>query len=509
MGAINATIRLYLEARWPRIMRAVHHPIQTQEQTFRQLMLQSGKTVYAAEHGIHTTSNYNSFANSVPVNTYETLFPYINRVIDGEADILWPGKVKWMAKSSGTTNSSSKFIPLSRTAIFDNHVRGGKDLMAMYYRLNPNADVFSGKSLIIGGSLQSATPGGAQCGDLSAVLIHQMPEWLQVFREPSRNIVLMPDWEQKIATIVSRCKQMDMRTLSGVPTWMLMILKHLLEVTGKKTVAEVWPNLELFVHGGVNFSPYKTQFEKLIGKPIHYIDAYNASEGFFAFQDTLNAGDGMLLHTGVGVFYEFIPMQQFNLPNPQAIPLSQVKAGVNYAIVITTNTGLWRYMPGDTVMFTSLQPYRIIVTGRTKHYINMVGEEVMVHNTDEALSKTCRELNCTVTDYSIGPIPLTTSNCGAHEWVVEFETAPFNLSQFEQLLDKHLRQLNSDYDAKRNGNIALGNLVVRNVGNGTFYKWLSLKNKLGGQHKVPRLSNSRTIIEELLATDLVHIDKQV
>jgi hypothetical protein len=491
-------MKSYLNARIARIERSVKFPEREQQNTLDYLLAKGAKTEFGNHYNFKELKSYEHFKKNVPISEYEVLHPYILRCTKGEENVLWPGKVKWFAKSSGTTNSKSKFIPLTHESIHYNQVRGGKDLIATYYNMNPDSKMFEGKSLIIGGSMQPLENSTARCGDLSAVLIHQMPEWLQVFREPSRTIILMGKWEEKIDAIVAKCIHSDMRSVSGVPTWMLMIFKRLLEVSSKSTVVEVWPNLELFVHGGVNFQPYRKQFENIIGKEIFYLDAYNASEGFFAFQDTKSNENGMLLHTGVGIFYEFIPSEEFNSTKPIAIPLADVEVGKNYAIVISTNGGLWRYVPGDTVVFTSKKPYRILVSGRTKHFINIVGEEVMVHNTDKAIALACEELNCSVKDYTVAPMYLTTEKSGAHEWAIEFDFLPTDLSQFSNRLDYHLQSVNSDYEAKRSGNLALDQPAIHALRIGTFYGWLASKNKLGGQHKVPRLSNERKYLEEII-----------
>ncbi|MFN8299084.1 MAG: GH3 auxin-responsive promoter family protein [Chitinophagales bacterium] len=496
MHAVNYLLKQYLALRNKRIGQMISNPHGAQQVVFKHLMNRGSLTVYGKKYKLQPATTYTYFAQQVPAAYYETLKPFIERAQQGEANVLWPGRVKWFAKSSGTTGEKSKYIPLTHEAIYGNHVLGGKDLMAVYYKRHPDSNVFNGNSLLIGGSIPDRF-NGANAGDLSAVLISQLPEWLQFFRQPARPVILMQNWEQKIEEIVKDCKDRNMTCLSGVPTWMLMILKRVAEVQGKRTVAEVWPGLELFVHGGVSFTPYRRQFEELVGKPICYLEAYNASEGFFAFSDL--EGEGMLLHTGAGIFYEFIPLEELDKDMPTAVPLEGVQLNRNYAIVISTTAGLWRYLPGDTVQFTSLKPYRIIITGRTKAFINVFGEEVMVHNTDRALALTCAEFNCSVRDYTVGPVFLTAGSKGAHEWLVEFERQPADLKAFAQRLDWHLQQLNSDYEAKRGGDMALETLRMQALPTGAFYKWLEANNKLGGQHKIPRLSNQRTFIEQIRA----------
>ncbi len=477
-----------------RIDRMVNDPHGNQQAIFKYLMQKGHATVYGQQHRLTSSTNYLTFSQQLPTGDYELLKPFIERAQQGERDVLWPGRVKWFAKSSGTTGDKSKYIPLTHEAIYYNHVLGGKDVMAVYYNRFPESMVFNGNSLLIGGSIPDKFP-YAKAGDLSAVLISQLPEWLQFFRQPARPVILMQHWEQKIEAIVKACVPRNITCLSGVPTWMLMILQRAVEVSGKKNVAELWPQLELFVHGGVSFTPYRTQFERLIGKPICYVDAYNASEGFFAFHDL--EGEGMLLHTGAGIFYEFIPVEEMEKATPQVVPLEGVELHRNYAMVISTTAGLWRYMPGDTVRFTSVKPYRLLITGRTKAFINVFGEEVMVHNTDKALALTCAEMNCSVRDYTVAPVFLTAGSKGAHEWLIEFVHAPVDLPLFTQRLDAHLQQLNSDYEAKRAGNMALECLRIQAVPPQTFYKWLAAKNKLGGQHKVPRLNNDRKLLEQI------------
>lgn len=486
----------YLRARMPRIKNFVEHPLEVQQEQFQKLIRNAQNTEWGKQHGYKSISSYNDFQNRFPVQDYETLKPWFEKIQRGEKNVLWNSPVNWFSKSSGTTSDKSKFIPLSDEAIEDCHVLSGKDLMAVYYNRFPQSNVFAGKSLIIGGSLTDNFSEGIRAGDLSAVLIHRMPEWLQFFREPSREIVTMKNWEEKIDAIAKRIVKENITSISGVPTWMLMILRKVLELSKKKTIAEVWGNLELFVHGGVDFAPYKIQFDEIIGRRINYLNTYNASEGFFSFQDSDD--EGMLLHCGNGIFYEFIPLEEIESANPKTVWLGDVALNKNYAFVISTNGGLWRYKIGDTVQFTSLKPYRIKITGRTKHFINVFGEEVMVHNTDKALALTCAELNCTVKDYTVAPKFISANSSGAHEWAIEFEKYPADISVFTSLLDKNLQQLNSDYQAKREGSIALSELIVHSVNQNAFYNYLASKNKLGGQNKIPRLSNERKFLEEIL-----------
>lgn len=490
-------MRQYLRARMHRIQRMMQQPLEGQQKEFRHLINQASNTRWGAQFHYKSIRSIHDFQNRFPVQDYNSLQPYFQQMLLGEKNVLWPSRIQWFSKSSGTTHHSSKLIPVSKEAIYDSHVKTGKDLMAIHYHRFPDSKVFAGKSMLIGGSLQRAADNSSiQVGDVSAVLIHQLPEWLQFYREPARSIVLMQDWEKKMDAIVKTVAEANITTISGVPTWMLMILQRLLHYTGASSVADVWPHIELFVHGGVSFMPYRQQYEKIMGRPICYTDAYNASEGFFAFQ--IDEQKDMLLHTGNGIFYEFIPQEEWNKEFPKTVWLSEVELHKNYALVISTNAGLWRYRIGDVVQFTSLQPYKIIIAGRTAQHINVFGEEVMVHNTDRALQLTCTALDSSVKEYTVAPLHQANGAGGAHEWLIEFERAPDNLSSFCNMLDKNLQELNSDYAAKRIGNLLLQHPVLHAVPNGTFYKWMEGRNKLGGQNKVPRLANGRKYVEEIL-----------
>lgn len=490
-------MRQYLRARMPRIQRMMQQPVDSQQQELRQLIKQAARTRWGTQFHYHSLRNVTDFQNRFPVQDYNSLQPYFQQMLQGQQNILWPSRIQWFSKSSGTTHHSSKLIPVSKEAIYDSHVKTGKDLMAIHYHRFPGSKVFAGKSMLIGGSLQRAAGNShIQVGDVSAVLIHQLPEWLQFYREPARSIVLMQDWEKKMDAIVQTVARANITTLSGVPTWMLMIMQRLLQYTGASSVAEVWPQIELFVHGGISFMPYRQQYEKIMGRPICYTDAYNASEGFFAFQ--IDEQKDMLLHTGNGIFYEFIPQEEWDKEYPKTLWLSEVELHKNYALVISTNAGLWRYRIGDVIQFTSLQPHKIIIAGRTAQHINAFGEEVMAHNTDRALQLTCTALQCSVKEYTLAPIHDAGGAGGAHEWLIEFEQKPESLPLFSTLLDNNLQQLNSDYAAKRSGNLILKNPVIQAVPHGTFYKWMETRKKLGGQNKVPRLANDRKYVEEIL-----------
>ena len=496
MNLLNPLMRQYLRARMPRIRHMIEHPQESQKQEFKQLIKAAANTKWGRQYHYPSIRSIQEFQKIVPLQDYNTLQPYFQRMLLGEQNVLWPSPIRWFSKSSGTTHHSSKLIPVSREAIYDNHVKTGKDLMAIHYHRFPQSKVFAGKSMLIGGSLQAHVDNTQlHVGDVSAVLIHQLPEWLQFYREPARNIVLMQDWKKKMEAIVKTVANANITTLSGVPTWMLMILQRLLTYTGASSVAEVWPQIELFVHGGISFVPYRQQYERIMGRPICYTDAYNASEGFFAFQS--DEQEGMLLHTGNGIFYEFIPQDEWNKEYPKTVWLQDVELHKNYALVISTNAGLWRYRIGDLVRFIARQPYKIIIAGRTAQYINVFGEEVMAHNTDKALHLTCHTLHCAVKEYTVAPVWSASAAGGYHEWLIEFDTAPASMKSFGALLDKNLQLLNSDYAAKRASDLLMQTPIIKTLPNGTFYKWMETRKKLGGQNKVPRLMNDRKIADEL------------
>ena len=415
----------------------------------------------------------------------------------GAQNVFWNTPIKWFAKSSGTTNAKSKFIPVSSEALEDCHYKGSKDLLCMYLNNNENSDMFLGKSLRLGGSSQIYENNNSSFGDLSAILIENMPMWAEFSSTPSNKISLMSEWESKLTAIINETKTENVTSFAGVPSWMLVLLNRILTETNNTNLFELWPNLEVYFHGGVNFEPYREQYQKILpNKDFKYYEIYNASEGFFAIQD-LNYSNDLLLMLDYGIFYEFIPMDTFGTPNQKTIRLTDVELFKNYAIVITTNSGLWRYMIGDTIRFTSLKPYRIRVSGRTKHHINVFGEELMVENTDNAIAKTCSQLNCEVKDYTVAPIFMIDKEKGAHEWMIEFKKNPENISNFQKTLDENLQLLNSDYEAKRYNNMTLNPLVINIARENLFYDWLKEHNKLGGQHKIPRLSNQRDYLEQL------------
>lgn len=466
------------------------------------LVKQARNTEWGVKYDYRSVAGYAAFRERVPLSDYEGLKPYIVRMINGERNVLWPSLVCWFARSSGTTNDKSKYLPVTPEILSRSHYRGGKDVVAAYLRQNPASRFFSGKGLILGGSHSpSRLNPHVSCGDLSAVLLQNIPSWVNLVRVPEKEIILMSEWESKIRAIVERTAGANVSNLSGVPSWMLVLIKALLKKTGRQTLTEIWPNLEVFFHGGVSFEPYRAQYRALIpSEKMHYMETYNASEGFFALQNDLT-DPGMLLMLDYGIFYEFIPVSEREKEYPAVIPLEEVELGKNYAMVITTCGGLWRYQIGDTVRFTSVHPYKIVITGRTRHYINAFGEELMVDNADRAISRTCALTGAKVKEYTAAPLFLLNKAKGRHQWFIEFEKEPPSLHEFASLLDCSLKELNSDYEAKRYKEISLQLPEIIPARPGVFYDWLKRKGKLGGQHKIPRLSNERTYIEELLALD--------
>ena len=494
----NSIASWLLKKRYHQIELFLKYPAEVQQEVLQQLLDLAEDTELGKRHEFSTVSNYKTFAERVPLVTYEEIEPIIERTRKGEQNIFWPTSIKWFAKSSGTTNAKSKFIPVSNEALEDCHYKSGKDLLCLYLNNNENSQLFNGKGLRLGGSKELYEDNGTFFGDLSAILIDNMPFWAEFSSTPSNRVSLMSEWETKLHAIISESIQENVTSLAGVPSWMLVLLNKVLEVTGKNNLFEVWENLEVYFHGGVSFNPYREQYEKLLPrKSFKYYEIYNASEGFFAIQDRNNAED-LLLMLDYGIFYEFIPMDSFGKEGEKAIPLWEVEVGVNYAIVITTNAGLWRYKIGDTVRFTSTNPYRIRVTGRTKHYINAFGEELIIENAEEALRNSCKLTGAEIADYTVAPIYMAGKEKGAHEWIIEFRKAPDEIEVFTQVLDEALQKVNSDYEAKRYNNMTLNKPKIHVAPEKTFYNWLKSKNKLGGQHKIPRLSNDRDYIEELL-----------
>jgi len=480
------------------IERWVANPVATQREVLQDLVTHGQNTIFGRKYGFNEIFNIRKFKEAVPISEYEDLKPFIDRLFEGEEQVLWNTPVRWFAKSSGTTSDKSKFIPITEESLEDCHYQAAKDVLALYYNFNNDSDLLTGKGLVIGGSHQiSKINEDISIGDLSAVLLQNTPVWANWIRTPELSIALMDEWESKIEQLAQSTILENVTSISGVPTWTLILIKRILEITGKQTLKEVWPSLELYIHGGVSFTPYKEQFQKLIGPGCTYLEMYNASEGFFAAQDDPTV-EGMLLFLDHGIFYEFMPAEEYGKDIPRTIGLDKVELDKNYALVISTNGGLWRYLVGDTIKFTSLAPYRIVVTGRLKQFINAFGEEVMVDNTDKAIAAAAASTGLVVKDYTAAPIYFGDRNQGAHEWLIEFENKPESLTAFTMALDENLKLVNSDYEAKRYKDIALGLPKVTALPVGLFHTWLKNKGKLGGQHKVPRLSNDRRYIDELL-----------
>jgi hypothetical protein len=496
---INTVASWLLKKRLHQIEFFLKYPIEVQEELLMGLVDFAKDTEIGKSFDFRSIQNYSVFAARVPITNYEGMEHLIDQARRGTANLFWPTPIKWFAKSSGTTNAKSKFIPVSQESLEDCHYKSSKDLLSIYLNNNENSQLFTGKSLRLGGSKELYESHGSVFGDLSAILIDNMPFWAEFSSTPSNKVSLMPDWNTKLAAVIAETTKENVTSMAGVPSWMLVLLNELLDTTGNEHLFQVWDQLEVYFHGGVSFSPYKDQFKKLLPrKSFNYYEIYNASEGFFAIQDRNKASDLMLM-LDYGIFYEFIPMNAYGKEAEYAIPLSEVTLHTNYAIVITTNAGLWRYKVGDTVRFTSLSPHRIKVTGRTRHHINVFGEELIIENAEEALKIVCKKTKTEIIEYTAAPIFMEGKNKGGHEWLIEFRTPPQDLGHFTALLDNALKSLNSDYEAKRYNNMTLNEPLVHKARAGQFHDWLAGKDKLGGQHKIPRLSNSRQYLEELMA----------
>lgn len=495
---VNSILSWFLKKRKHQLDLFIKYPIEVQQELLFNLLKTARNTEVGKQYQFKEIGNYKEFAQKIPIQTYESLAPMLERTRKGEQNIFWPSHIKWFAKSSGTTNSKSKFIPVSDEAIEYCHFNVGKDMLSLFFNNNPSADLFSGKSLRLGGSSAIYEDNNTYFGDLSAIIIENMPFWADFSSAPRQKTALMTEWEEKMDAIVNETIHKDITSLAGVPSWMLVLLNKVLEVTGKDNILEVWPNLQVYFHGGVNFTPYKEQYKKLIpSERFKYYETYNASEGFFAIQDQNNSNE-LLLMLDYGIFYEFIPMHAYRGENSIAIPLDEVELNTNYAMVITTNSGLWRYLIGDTVRFTSLKPYRIQITGRTKHFINVFGEELIVENAEQALQVACEKSKAEILEYTVAPVFMDKKESGSHEWMIEFKKEPECPVSFATYLDKALQEINSDYEAKRYKDMTLSIPKIHISRKNLFYDWLKSKEKLGGQHKIPRLSNSRQLLEELL-----------
>lgn len=493
----NTLVNWFIRQRIDQIEHFIKFPVETQEGLLFSQLFHAEETEYGQKYGFSTISNYQDFQRKVPVVCYEDFEPYIEKARQGQKDVIWPGQIKQFAKSSGTTNAKSKYIPITAESLEDCHYKAGKDMVSIYVNNHPQSELFQHKNLRLGGSAETYQDFNTKFGDLSAILIENLPFWVEIINTPNKKISLMSEWESKMKAIITEVRNEDVGSLTGVPSWMMVLLQRTLQETGKQNIGELWPNLEVFFHGGISFKPYKNQYKEIIGKNIRYYEIYNASEGFFGIQDQ-SGSDEMLLMLDYGIFYEFIPMDQYYAGSRDAIPISEVELGKNYAVVISTNGGLWRYLIGDTVVFTSLHPYRIKISGRTKHYINAFGEELMIDNVETALKITCENLDVAISDYTGAPVFMTNSSKGCHEWVFEFTRQPACLNTFSDMFDRTLKTLNSDYEAKRYNDITLRKPIIHVARPNLFYEWMASRGKLGGQNKVPRLSNDRAYIDPLL-----------
>lgn len=498
MAFINSLLTVFTQKRLTQIDYFKANPIKVQRDTLQELLSMAANTEAGLKYNFNTILTAEQFRERMPIVHYEDIQDIIHRTMEGENNLIWPEEIKWFAKSSGTTDAKSKFIPVSPKVLEDCHFRGGKDVIAIFNKLNPEAQVFSGKTLALGGSSEvSKTNNNCQYGDLSAILISNTPFWANMMKTPDSSIMLMGNWEEKIEKICEITITEDVRCLAGVPSWFLTVINKILERTGKDNLHEVWPNLELFIHGGISFTPYREQYKRLLPDPkMKYIETYNASEGFFGIQD--DPDDlSMLLMLDYGIYYEFMPISEMGKSKPKTLMLEEVSTNINYAMIITTSGGLWRYMIGDTITFTSTKPYKFKITGRTKLFINAFGEELIIDNATEALKQTCAQTGVEVIEFTAAPVFMDNGQKGAHEWLIEFETPPANLETFADILDTELQKRNSDYEAKRL--LSLERLHLQSARSSLFNDWLKEKGKLGGQHKVPRLWNDRTHLDELLA----------
>lgn len=500
MPILNSIISLVNIRRISQIEHFKNNPEEVQNEQLFDLLKKAKETQLGKYYDFASIKTIKNFQERVPVQKYEQMEIVIDKIRHGEKNVLWPGEIKWFAKSSGTTCSKSKFIPVSKESLEDCHFRGGKDVLAIYNKLYPETEMFTGKGLTLGGSQQlNQYNRDSFYGDLSAILIDNLPFWVNFIRTPDQSIALMDKWEEKLIKMTEATINENVTSLTGVPSWFLVLIKHILKTAGTDNLLDIWPNLELFIHGGINFSPYRKQYKKIIpSDKMHYMETYNASEGFFAIQDEPNSAS-MLLMLDYGIFYEFLPIDEWDKDYPKALTIDQVELNTNYAMVISTNGGLWRYAVGDTVQFTSKYPYKIIISGRTKHFINAFGEELIVDNSDKAIQYACEQTGAVIKEYTAAPIYMSTDKKGKHQWMIEFEKEPDDISLFATKLDKHLQCINSDYEAKRYKDITLEPPQIVVAPKDLFFKWLKKHNKLGGQNKVPRLSNNRDLMEELLS----------
>lgn len=503
MNLTSIVNKLYFQTRRRELERYINKGEEMQHEILQYLVKRGKDTEYGRKYLFSTINNYNDFAQNIPLNTYEELKGYIERMRHGERNILWPGQVKWYAKSSGTTNDKSKFIPITHEGLQNVHYQGGKDVLAYYLSNNPNSKLFSGKGLILGGSHSpNYNFSNSLVGDLSAILIENINPLANLVRVPSKEVALLSDFEVKRDRMAKEVISQNVTNISGVPSWMLSVLLRVMELSGKKHLQEVWQNLEVFFHGGISFTPYREQYEQLISKQdMQYMETYNASEGFFGIQDDPN-DKSMSLMLDYGVYYEFLPMDEFESEKPNIVPLEGVEIGRNYAIIISTVCGLWRYEIGDTIQFTSVRPYKFVITGRTKYFINAFGEELIMDNAEKGIEAACKATGAQISDYTAAPIFMDSNAKCRHQWLIEFTKMPDSISDFERILDSKLQEINSDYEAKRFHDVTLQQLEVVVARKNLFNDWLKLKGKLGGQHKIPRLSNSRKNIDQMLAMNI-------
>jgi len=491
---LNTVTTWFLKKRMHQIELFKKYPLEVQNEVLISLLKNAKNTEFGIKYNFNSINNYTSFSKNIPLTDYESFFKYIERSIKGESNIFWNSPIKWYAQSSGTTNSKSKFIPVSKESLEECHYKAGKDVLCLYVNNNEDSNLFSGKSLRLGGSKKLYENNNNYFGDLSAILIDNLPLWAELLSAPSNEISLMDKWDEKIKAIINSTLNENITSLAGVPSWMLILLNKILEDRNERTIKDIWKNLEVYFHGGVNFNPYINQFKSVLGEDVRFYETYNASEGFFAIQDR-NGSDDMLLMLDYGIYFEF---EILNKLNHEIINLSKVKLDTNYAIIISTNAGLWRYKIGDTIKFTSLNPFRIKITGRTKSFINAFGEELIIENAENALNKTLSKHKSRIVEYTVAPSFISKKNSGYHQWLIEFEKKPLNISKFCEDLDSNLQELNSDYKSKRFKDITMKSLEIIIAKEKLFFDWLRLKNKLGGQNKIPRLSNDRVIIEELI-----------
>lgn len=502
MNIINSAGKWLMKKRLHQIEHFMQNPEEAQIQDLQYLLKTAQNTSFGKKYRFSRIRTVSEFQEQVPLSSYEDLFPYINRQMKGEQNVLWPTPIKWFAKSSGTTSDKSKFIPVSQEALEGCHFKGGRDMVALYIRNNPDTRIFTGKNLSVGGSQENSFAdknSPVHTGNISAIVMQNLPSWAQFSRTPGLEVTMMNNWEEKVKKIAEITSRQKVSSMAGSPMWIMLLLQYIMKKQGMRFIQEIWTDLEVFFHGSVSFSPYRPLFQQIDrDNSLRYMEIYNATEGFFGLQDRPN-DDAMLLMLNYGIFYEFIPAEDFNSENPRVIPLQEVQAGKNYSLIISTSSGLWRYKIGDTIRFSSVQPYRFTISGRTKHCINIFGEDLFIEHAEKGLAAACKETGAIIENYTAAPRYYGQGKKGTHEWVVEFVKAPHDLQSFTKALDKGIQEVNEDYFEKRKGNTAIEEPVVREVPSGTFYSWLKKHDKLGGQHKIPRLSNSRELVEELLS----------